>query len=298
MVPSVAEQYAEYALLEAQRSFAAASFHDQLIRLADASESALVRLWGSSDDYTPAGSLVWHSDAKLILEASAQASVDATVGYLEYAVDLETRPVELVVREAGAHAFDPYDAMAAELKQQRGFVAALKTARTTVAAIANNAVFGAARTQMSAAYFADGRYRLGTFPGFMRRLNAGACKWCMNLADVVFDSAEQANFGHDNCRCFPFPADIVGDWNNRQREIGGWDEGAQRQFHNRNQIKKLEAQQRKALENSRNAAADYVTETDPARRERLSIREQEWETRGELIAERLRILRTGSHQIR
>ena len=63
------------------------------------------------------------------------------------------------------------------------------------------------------------------------------------------------------------------------------------------QLGKLRQSERIARRRQEQARRELLTETDPARRDRLGIREQEWETRAERAAERVRLLTTGTHQL-
>lgn len=264
-------------------------YHSALLDLADRSERAFNAVWDRLDRFDVEGSLVWHEAAAPIVEAVSSSAVALTEAF----ADAVGQPGQLVpavgVSGQVATVWEPFDVIQNRLGKQLGFEVALKAAKVAVQSVAVDAVMEPARFAMSWAFVER--------QGWVRKLDPKACPWCMGFSDVVFDSAEQGGFGHDNCKCVPVPSEMIGDLNDRVRKAQKFDGDAQRRFENRKQIRRIEERHRHALERSRQSGVDLMAETDPARRERLSIREQEWETRAELFAERLRILRTGTHLV-
>lgn len=266
----------------------ATALHDQLQALAKRHQSAMLRLWDHLAPRGFDGQDQWHDTTKPLSEAVAQASIQLVAAYM---ATIDHRPAKvspLVVADAGARMFDPYDRMGAALSSGSQFDEALDSARSVVEGLSLDTVSDPARSSLS---------YLGPHVMYGRRLNGGACEWCMSFDGVEFPFAEAANFGHNFCQCQPFPIDDIGDQNTIVRDTAGFDAPAQTRWEGRHQRSRLTASIDTAKANQARAAADQLTEADPARLARLSTREQEWETRAEAAAERLRILDTGTHRL-
>ena len=269
---------------------AAAVYHRRILRLGDGAGAALVLAWDALGGYDPADSLRWHSTAAPMLTGAAEASLALTSTYSTHSFGTAAAPSPLIAADASARAFDPFDRLASQLAQGATLDLAIRSARAVVAAIGQDSVIRTARQSI-------GEIIPQTRTTWTRRLNPGACDWCKSLAGVIFDSAHAASFGHDNCGCVPMPTAEVGDANRTLLTAEGWSDDSERRFRRRSEEAQLRRSERTARKRQAQARAGQLTETDPARRERLSIREQEWETRAERAAERLRLLTTGSHRL-
>ena len=263
---------------------AAAVYHRRLLAMAASSSRALVATWDSLGSYEVADSLRWHATTQPMLTGAAEASLDLTATYATHSLGGALTPSPLIAADAAARAFDPFDRLAAQLARGLTFDQAFQSARRATAALGVDAVTRTGRQGIADITPAG-------FTAFRRRLNPGACDWCMSLAGVEWDSPHEATFGHDHCGCVPIPVLELGDHNERLLDRAGWDAQAARDFQKRDQLRSLRRQERTAKSRQAQAAADQLTETDPARRERLSIREQEWETRAERLTERIDALR-------
>jgi hypothetical protein len=260
-----------------------------LARISTRTSTAVLRLWDDLPDLTVADSLEFHRNATPVVRAAATASVDLTVAY---AATLTTArlvdPSDLIVDEAVTHLFDPFDRYA-RLADDPGQAAA--GARSVASSVGRDSVYRTARHTIAEAVPA------GTFPRWVRLVTGKSCRWCMNLSTVEFPSAAAATFGHTNCDCVPVPTQVGTPRNTATRDAAGWDDQAAAQYRHRHHRASLNRQARTARRRSSEARLEQVTEADPARRERLSIREQEWETRAERAEERLRLLDTGTHRL-
>lgn len=263
--------------------------HDRLERLSTRNQTKMLRLWAQFAPRGFDGQDEWHDATKPIAEAAAQAAVDLTAAYTT-ALGHTPEPVSpLVVAEAGARMYDPYDAMAIDLSKGIDYASALLSGGTSVEALSLDVVHQPARASLS---------YLAPHASYVRRLNSTACKWCMRFASTVFPSAVAADFGHPNCKCQPFESGVDVDSHNASvRDAAGFDAQAEERFDHRAQARRLKNQVKTARGRQEQARIDQRTEPDPVRRERLSTREQEWETRAEAAAERLRILNTGTHRL-
>ena len=255
-----------------------------LARLADHTQRLLIVQFDGLTTYENGDA--FHNKARPVVEAAAQATVDTTGAYLEAAGYTPGAASDLVVADAAARCYDPFDRLARNLSNGMSFTDALAGSRSQVAALGDDAVHRTARDSMA---------QMGPRTDWMRHLAGGCCSWCMKLSSVVFDYAGQATFGHAHCRCVPVPTGAVADHNAKIRGAEGFDPHAEDLFDQRQARKSLRDQAKNAQKRSKQARIEALTETDPARLERLSIREQEWETRAEAANERLRILETGTH---
>lgn len=265
-------------------------FQVRLEGLSDFTARRLVRLWdaviaaGGGEDQ-------WVRAARPMLTAAASSAIDLSLLYAELAHPTAAVGAvsPLIVADAGARVHEPLLVVNQALGAGSDWAEATTLARTSVESLGSDVVMGPGRQAL-----AD---RMPTATRWVRRLNSGACDWCLSLSGVVWPAAHSASFGHSNCKCVPTPISDVGDHNDRARAAVGWDDQAARTYKNREQIARLRDSERLAMDRSRSAAREALTETDPARLERLSIREQDWETRAERAAERRRILETGTHRL-
>lgn len=260
-----------------------------LARLADRTSTGVLRLWDALPGLTVADSIDFHDRATPLVRAAATASIELTSAY---AATLTPAPLHapspLIVDEAAAHLFDPFDRYA-RLADDPAQAAA--SARSVASSVGHDTVYRTARQAIAEAVPA------GTFPTWVRLVTGKSCPWCMNLSGVEFPTAAAATFGHANCDCVPVPAAAGNPLNDRTRRAAGWDDQAATRYRERHHRTNLRRQARNARRRSADARRELRTEADPARRERLSIREQEWETRAERAEERLRLLDTGSHRL-
>lgn len=260
-----------------------------LNRLADRSQTALERLYVGLGSYDEVAADRFHDLAKPLVERVATATVNTTSSYLYTVTGAPVFPPSpLVVADAAARMYDPFDRLARNLANGMPWTEAVDGGRSQAAALGDDAVFRTARQSMG---------QMTDMRDWKRRLSGGCCQWCMKLADVVFDFADQATFGHSHCRCLPVPVDAIGSHNDQVREANGFDAQAEHLWDQRQNRKRLKDSAKNAQQRSDAAAAEALTEPDPKRRDRLETRAQEWETRAEAANERLRILETGSHRL-
>lgn len=263
----------------------AGAYAGTLGRLADRTERILLVLFDSLDTYDNGD--LFHEQAQPYVAAAAQATIDTTGGYLDASGFTPSATSDLIVADAAARCFDPFDRLASDLSKGFPWGDALAGARSQAAALADDAVHRTARDAM-AQMAPDHRQ-------WYRRLSSGCCQWCMKLSAVEFRSAGDATFGHAHCRCVPIPSGEVAIHNAAIRGGEGFDARAEDLYDQRDARRSLKKQAENAQRRSEQARTEQLTESDPVRRERLSVREQEWETRAEAAAERLRILETGTH---
>lgn len=260
-----------------------------LNRIADRTQIGLANLFDQLDIGSPIAADLFHDNARPIVEASATAAVETTTGYIA-SLGAEPAPIsELVIADAAARCYDPFDRLARNLANGMGWDEAVAGARSVAEALGDDTVFRTARNTMA--------QTAPTGYGWKRRLSTGCCQWCMKLSSVEFDGPGEATFGHAHCRCVAVPSDGIGDHNATVRDAAGFDPQAENLYDQRKARRSLRDQAKTARKRSEQARLEQTIEPDPARRERLSIREQEWETRAEAADERLRILETGTHQL-
>lgn len=255
-------------------------------RLASRTAAGLLRLWDSLDSWTVEDSLAFHAAARPVVRSSATAALDLTRAYASTLTDQIDAPSELIVDDAVARIWDPFDRGAGRLAAGADWAEAAASAREAARALGQDTVYRTARQSIAEMVNLPG--------GWVRLVTGRSCNWCMSLSSVTFPTAAAATFGHSHCDCLPVPAGDGHEANARTRASAGWDDQAEARWDARADRRRLAGQERTARRHQEQARVEQLTETDPARLERLSIREQEWETRAERAAERLRFLETGS----
>lgn len=259
---------------------AAARWQSRLTRMADGNTRLLLALWDGLSGYSWADADSWHAEARPIVAGTAEAALAETEAYATATVGPTSTPSPLIVADATARLYDPFDLIGHMILQGASELAAINSGRTAARALARDTVWRTARQGIAE--------MVTGVTGWVRRLDGDACDWCVSLSGVEWPSASAATFGHDNCGCLPVPASAIGNHNATLAAARGITTPAD--YSRLKQVNSLRRQERTATRRSRLAAEELLTETDPARRERLSIREQEWETRAERAAERLRLL--------
>ena len=259
--------------------------------LADRTATRLVLVW-SAAVRSPDAEEAWVTAARPILTASAERAVGLSGAYARSLLPGATlAPVsDLIVPAATAIVWDPLAVTWGRLAVGDDWATATTAATDTVSSIGEDAAMTLGR-DATADLIAD------TYTEYGRRLNAGACKWCMSMASYTWPTAHEASFGHSRCRCTPVPVDDLGDHNDTVTTAAGWDRQAEKAYRKRHQVARLRESEDIAKRRSREAAEQLRSERDPDRRERLSQREQDWETRAERAAEKRRILETGTHRL-
>jgi hypothetical protein len=260
------------------------SYITVLARLSARSSASLLRIWDSLGSYTEADGDRFHTLAQPVVERVALATIKATEGYAS-TLGAQPGPVsDLIVPDALARLYDPFDRIGALLSNGNTYEDALAGGRTAAKGLGSDSVYRTARQTIAEKV---------TATEWQRRVSAGSCDWCMKLSRVTWPTAEAATFGHTKCDCVPLPKSVIGD---RNQAIYDKHEFAETEKATHNQAKALRKQIDNAKSRQASAKAEQSTETDPARLERLSVREQEWETRAERAEEQLRILETGTHR--
>lgn len=260
-------------------------------RLATAAEQTIAGLFDRVAPWTVADSNRFHEAAQPHLAATAQASVNTSSAYATTIADTPANvSPDLIVADAAARTYVPFDRLAHLLAEGVTFADAITSAREVASQIGRDAAYSPAR--QSLAYLAPAT-------SWVRRVHPQCCEWCLGFVGVEFGSAAQASFGHDNDRCLVVPADPATVNRNRQITDDRGYNTPQAQLERRTHDQRISLQRQIATaKKHQRAAHDQIpTETDPARRTRLEYREQEWETRAEAAAEQLRILMTGTHKL-
>lgn len=272
-----------------------AAEHYQL-RLEGLSALTSARLLGLWDTITRrgGGEDEWIRAARPIATGAATAAVDLSAAYAQIAARRYATgtPSPLIVADAAARIHEPLLVVSKTLGEGATWAEATEAARTTIEGLGSDTVMGPGRQAL-----AD---RI-PYVKAIRQLDSKACDWCISISGVIWPSMDAASFGHTSCHCTPAP--ILGPetfqkasaHNQAHRDAVGWDDSKAATYKVRAQISRLKESERNATARSKAAAKAARTESDPARLERLSIREQDWETRAERAAERRRILETGTH---
>jgi len=268
------------------------AYSDTLDGLAGGLRATLLALWDALGAYDDAAINAYREQAAPLMEGAALATVDMTTAYLEQ-LGIETVEVSpLIAADAAARVHDPWDRLAANLGREMPFDEALAGARSQVDSTATDTVYRSARVGMAQAAPGVTQWRRQLHP---EQSKTGCCQWCMKLTTAVFYSAGDAIFGHNRCKCMPQPAGLAVKPNAKARADQGFDANAERLYNKRNARTRLRKSVTTAERRKSEALKELRRERDPQRRDRLETRAQEWETRAEAAAERLRILETGTH---
>lgn len=260
------------------REVAAGRWQAGLTRMATSTSVQLLALWDDLGGRSWPDVDTWHAEARPIVSGAAQASLEWTGGYAATLTPAPLSPSTLIVADAAARLYDPLDLIGALIRRGRPNAAA--SGRSAVDHLGRDAVWRTGRQAIAEMVTGVSQW--------VRRLDGDACDWCVSLSGVVWPSAHAATFGHDRCGCVPVPLDAIGGHNEAiqsARQIA-----TPKDYSVRQQTTRLRSQIRTATRRQEAARREQATETDPVRRERLSIREQEWETRAERAAERLALL--------
>lgn len=259
--------------------------------LARRTSAALLRAWAYASPWDFDGEGRFHQVARPIAIGAATAAVGAATAYATLtAPELVTgTPSPLIVADAGARMFTPFEVVSARLGAGDRWTDAIEAGAKAVDALGSTVVLRSARS-------ASADLTPGYGP-YVRRLNAKPCNRCISISGVLWPTYAAADFGHTDCKCVPVRAADAGDQNDRVLSAAGFTGDPAQAYEVEQRTASYRRQIRTAKARQEQARRDQLTETDPARRERLSIREQEWETRAEHAAERLRVLETGTHQL-
>jgi len=265
---------------------ASATFARQVDALATETRSRLLRIWDSLAPWGDAEIDEFHRIARPLVEAASRVGVDLASTWAETAFPGQTAPTSpLIPADAAARLFDPADRMARLMANGATFEDAAAAARQVVDDLGHDTVYRSAREGVADASPPGKQWR--------RRVTGESCRWCLSLAGATFYTAESATFGHTHCDCLPQPVEAVAAHNQSIIDAAGGDIEVKKY----KQLGKLRQSERTARRRQAQARDEQRTEVDPARRARLEIREQEWETRAERAAERVRVLTTGTHQL-
>lgn len=270
-------------------------FQGRLEGLTIITSRRLLRLWdqiianGGGEDE-------WIRAARPIATGAAVTAAGLAAAYAQIAAKAYATgtPSPLIVADAAARIHEPLLVVSQALGEGAAWAEATTTARSAVDGLGSNVVMNTGRQTVAERI---------PYVKAIRQLDANACDWCLSLSGVVWPSMDAASFGHTHCHCTPTPildpkslAAAV-DHNDTAKAAAGWDDRKAATYKVRQQISRLRQSEQDAMARSKAAAKAARTETDPARLERLSIREQDWETRAERAAERRRILETGTNQL-
>lgn len=257
-----------------------------LARLSGRSSSALLRIWDALGSWTEADGDRFRAQGLPIVHSTALAAVKAAYAY---ATTIEPNPPPvspLIIPDALARLYDPFDRIGSMLANGRSWEDAVASGRSMAGSLGTDTVYRTSRQAIAETVKAT---------EWQRRVSAGSCDWCVKLSRVVWPTAEAATFGHTNCDCVPLPKAVVSAHNDRVFDAHEFAQTAEEKARH-DQAASLRKQIDTAKARQAAAKAEQTTETDPVRLERLSVREQEWETRAERAEEQLRILTTGTHR--
>lgn len=176
-------------------------FQQRIAAIGDRAAGALGVAWSRLDTHDEADIDTFATATAPVLASTRSAAASLGVGY--YALLLQVRPPS-IPPEAITVAADvraPFIAYWRALKMGHPLPDAVESGALRAAAVARNfAVSTSRRAGDLTARAADIE-----IVSWRRTPDGGACEWCRGLTVYLFDSAEQADFGHDRCGCTPLP---------------------------------------------------------------------------------------------
>lgn len=266
----------------------AEAFHARTQAIADTAARRLTAAWALTLE-RPDQEGEWLRLARPLLRGAAASGIASASGYVTVSAGAPTTPISRHLAPAlVARIWDPLEVLGKGLADGMDWRDAALAATPAAEALGTTTVMAASRQTLAEQYPVRTRWR--------RMVNAGACRWCLGLAGAEWNTADQASFGHTSCKCWPVPAAELGDNNDRVLRAAGFDPETVT-YGRIQQIDRLRQSERTARRRRQQAIDEAAAETDPDRIERLSQREQDWETRAERAAERRRILETGTHRL-
>jgi hypothetical protein len=161
--------------------------------------------WDGLAGYDEEDIAAYTSRTSAAMAAAKAASVQAGVGY--YSTLVQFRPPSVNPREVPIEVDprEPFIAYWNALKGGHGLEAALESGNARAQATARNLATSASR---QAGDTALRKARLEV-DGWSRNTDSGACEWCRGLTQFVWDTAAEADFGHDRCNCSVEPVIAV-----------------------------------------------------------------------------------------
>lgn len=256
-----------------------AEYARQVESVATETRRRLLAIWDTLAPWGDAELDEFHRIARPLVEAAAKVGVELTTAYAETALGADPMAISpLIAEDAASRLYDPMDRIGRLMSNGSTFTEATVAARQVVDDLGHDSVYRSARQAMGEAGPVGKQWQ--------RRVSGASCKWCLSLAGATFYTAESATFGHTHCDCLAVPTEATAAHNQQIIDAAGGDIEVKKY----KQAGKLRQSERTARRRQEQARLEQLTETDPARRERLSTREQEWETRAERAAERLRLL--------
>lgn len=250
-------------------------FRRQIAAQAARSTSQLTGQWDRLGSYDEADIARLATQAAPIVTATKAAAVSTSAAF--YATELGTPPTGVPVGEVATD-LDlraPFTSVWHALAERRPYDEAVVAGRSVLEASIRDFVTSTSRRtgDMVAS-------RSGIAVQWVRVAEPGCCDWCSARDGGIYPSAEAGDYGHNRCACDMIPDTLANPKRGETR--------LQRMERaNRENKARIRREIRTAKGRQDRARAEQRTERDPERLERLSTREQEWETTVERLTEQL-----------
>lgn len=288
--------------------------HRTLSELSDLTVEELLARWDALGSWNEADALAFAEQSTPIVTAtSTTASATETALLTHFAGSLPpAADTAAVVAAQLAELRTPFTAVWHALSVGHPWEEAVASGRAAVEAYARDLAFQAARDTAAelsrvptvGETWSPSRYQQRptryqrrnwdrpSWPRWGRVLSGQSCSWCQFFSTRTYFSAQTATFGHTRCDCLvaPVTADTE-DFNESIRQASGYDKKkATDEMSAYNRRRRLSDSARTADRRQAAAKKELAKERDPARRDRIEARVQQWETRGEVARDRLRHL--------
>ena len=257
------------------------AFRRQTAAQADRAADLLTGRWDRLETYNEDDVSRLAEEGQLVVTAAKAAAVAAAAAYYTSELKIPPRGVSPSDIDTAFDWNEPFTAVWHALSESRPYGEAVAAGRSALEAVVRD--FTTSTTRRTGDVVAG---RSGIAVQWVRVAEPGCCDWCTARGGGIYPTAAAGDYGHGRCRCDMVPETLVNP--DHQAETP-----AERMARaNRENQARVRKQLRTAHQRQARAKAEQATETDPARLERLSTREQEWETEAERLTEQLARLRT------
>lgn len=273
--------------------------------LADLTAAELVAMWDELGSWSDPDLERFATRARPMTTATATASARAQAALLAGLEEIAPPTLDLVeiVDDALLRLREPFAATWHAASVGRPWTDAVGAGRSTADAVGRDIAWQSSRAAMAQAsetvtlgdLWKPSRYQQRptayqranwdrpAWPTFVRVVSGTSCRWCQMVASRDYYSAESATFGHNRCDCMVVPKSAEADEINRKilADTGYSADQVTADMARYSRRESLTRSAETADRRMAKAQAELRSERNPARRERLETRIQEWETKAE-----------------
>lgn len=157
----------------------------------------LARAWSALDSYHEDDIATFTASTAPALNAAKFAAVRQAAGYYALTSGVRAQGVKATAIAVEPDTRAPFIATWLALKNGDPIEVAIEHGASRLAALADNLVTSSARMTAPEVFEKAGL----KIAGYTRTPDADACNWCIDVSDLFFKTAEEADIGHDFCGC-------------------------------------------------------------------------------------------------